>query len=424
MRYNTYKFLTSFFAPLVGLWLRYRLWRGKEDKARFGERFGFSKLTRPEGVLLWIHAASVGEANSVLPLLAQMETRFPEVKILLTTGTVSSAKLIAARNLKNVIHQYIPVDTPEAVARFLRRWRPDIGFWVESELWPNLVISARTRGCFMVIINGRMSPRSFDSWQKRGLLMIYQMLQCFEVVFAQSEADAQRFRALGAQDSRFFGNIKYDALPLSCEEAVLFALKQQINSRPAWLAASTHADEELQIAQAHTILAKTYPNLLTIIAPRHPQRGAEIAIKLAKFGNVALRSRGDKIGADTKFYIADTLGELGLFYRLCEIVFMGGSLVERGGQNPIEPIRLRCVIIAGTHTENFKDIYTEMANLGIYAAVRDAHELAAQVHSFMQNSEEIIKRQTISKEWLNSKSGAISRIVNTLAPIFAPVEQS
>jgi len=434
MKYSTYRFLTSLFSSWIGLWLRFRLARGKEDGTRFPERFGYSKHKRPDGVLVWIHAASVGETNSVLPLISDIQTRFLDVRILLTTGTVTSARLVAnlqtKEQLKNVMHQYAPIDTPEAVNRFLRHFRPDIGFWVESELWPNLVVSARERGCFMIIVNGRMSMRSFASWQKRALQMIMQMMNCFEVVFAQSEDDAQRFRALGAKDVRMVGNIKYDALALACDEAALLDLQQKVENRPLWLAASTHADEEIQIAQAHAIISKSYPDLLTIIAPRHPQRGAEIAAKIAKYGKVSLRSHsggmGDELTEKTNFYIANTLGELGLFYRLCEIVFMGGSLVAHGGQNPLEPLRLRCAILAGAHTENFAEMYAEMEKLEICERVRNsqnsAQELAAKVVHLLQNPDELTTKQVVSKEWLKSKSGAIMRMLNILAPIFAPVE--
>lgn len=426
MQYNTYRTLTSLFSPVIGWWLRLRLLRGKEDRGRFPERFGYTKHKRPEGVLVWVHAASVGEVNSVLPLIALLQEHFPHVGILLTSGTVSSARLVESYQQKgmlaNVFHQYAPVDTPESVNRFFRNFRPDIGFWVESELWPNLVVTARARGCFMVIINGRMSQRSFDSWQARALSMMLQMMACFEVVFAQSEADAQRFRALGAKDTRVFGNIKYDAMPLACNESELFALQQKIGSRPVWLAASTHENEELIAAQAHKILSNKYPDLLTIIAPRHPPRGAELAAKLAKYGKVAQRSRGEQIDAKTDFYLADTLGELGIFYRLCEVVFMGGSIAERGGQNPLEPLRLRCAIIAGKHTQNFAEMYNELDKLDICQRVADANELAMKIDGFFQHPDALTAKQAISKEWLTAKSGATARIVSLLAPIFAPID--
>ncbi len=423
MRYKTYKIITSVLSPLVGLWLRIRLLKGKESKERFRERFGFTKIPRPKGTLVWMHAASVGEANSVLLLIEQLQSHFPDVHILLTTGTVTSAKLIEKRTPKNVVHQFVPVDTQEATNRFLRHWRPDIGFWVESELWPNLVMNAKARGCFMLIINGRMSVRSYNSWQKHALLMMFDMLNCFELVFVQSDEDAQRFRALGAKDVRCLGNLKYDALPLPCNEADLFSLQQAIGMRPVWLAASTHANEEEQLLKTHNILASTYPNLLTIIVPRHPERGEEISGILSTHGKVALRSRGDKITPETKFYVADTLGELGLFYRLSEIVFMGGSLITHGGQNPLEAARLRCCILTGTHTDNFSDIYSEMEKLSICIRVQNTTDLATQIDRLIRSSDDLTKMQMLTKEWLRNKGGTASKIIDVIAPIFTPVKK-
>lgn len=420
MRYNTYRNLTSIFSPLIALYLRFRLMRGKEDGGRFKERFGHSGISRPPGILLWIHAASVGEANSVLYLIEQLKSRFPDINILLTTGTVTSARLIQKRGLRGVIHQFVPVDTDEATTRFLRHWRPDIGLWVESELWPNLVINARAWGCFLVVINGRMSMRSYKKWQERAALMAFQVLSSFELVFAQTEDDAQRFRALGAKNVRYVGNLKYDADALPCNETDLFVLQQQVGLRPLWFAASTHANEEGKLAEAHKILSEKHKDLLTIIAPRHPERGGEIEQQLAKYGNVALRSRGDKIRKNTGFYIADTLGELGLFYRLCEIIFIGGSLIEHGGHNPLEAARLRCCVITGPHTENFADMYAEMEKLSICIRVRSAGELAGKIDSLMQDSDELTRMQMLAKEWLRSKSGATTRILDTLSPIFVP----
>lgn len=418
--YKIYNIATFVFLPLIKLWLRVRLLQGKENKARFSERFGLSRLPRPQGTLLWIHAASVGEVNSVWLLIEKLQERFPDVHILLTTGTVTSAQLVEKRQLKNVIHQFVPVDTMEATTSFLRHWKPDVGFWVESELWPNLVMNARKWGCFMVIINGRMSVKSYLSWQNHALLMIFNMLNCFELVFAQSEDDGQRFRALGAKEVRFVGNLKYDAEPLTCREVDLFALQQEIGNRPVWLAASTHDNEEEQLIATHRLLATKHSEILTIIAPRHPSRGAEIEKTLSACGKVALRSRADKIKNDTNFYVADTLGELGLFYRLSEIVFMGGSLIPHGGQNPLEPTRLRSCVLTGEHTHNFSDMYAEMEKLGICIRVRSAGELAGQIEKLMENHDLITQMQMLTREWLRVKSGAADKMIEILSPIFAP----
>jgi 3-deoxy-D-manno-octulosonic-acid transferase len=422
MRFRTYQILSDFLEPALHLWLRVRMSKGKEDRARFGERFGRPGKARPQGVLVWIHAASVGEANSVLPLIGQMRERFPHVQLLLTTGTVTSAQLMASRLPAGVIHQYVPIDTPESVRKFLRHWKPDIGFWIESEFWPNLVITARKRGCFMVVVNGRMSERSYEGWQRWAPTIMFDMMRCFEVGFAQSEADAQRLRALGLRDVRTPGNIKYDGQVLPCDEAQLLELQRMIGERPVWLAASTHPGEEELIREAHALLAATRPNLLTVIVPRHPKRGGEIAALLANHGEVALRSKDQPITTSTRFYVADTLGELGLFYRACEIVFMGGSLVKHGGQNPLEPARLRCAILTGPHTHNFAVITEEMEKLGALLRVQNSAQLAAQVDRLLRSPEQQIALQSVCTQWLKGKDGASARILDALSPIFVPLE--
>ncbi len=375
---KAYATLTSVLAPLITLWLWVRRLSGKEDPKRMRERFGFASRPRPAGALLWLHAASVGEANSVLPLIDQLRERFPMFNILLTTGTVTSAQLMARRLPKDVIHQYVPVDTPQATARFMRHWMPDFAFWVESEFWPNLVLEANRSQCFMGVINARMSDRSFKSWDKYPAL-ISAIIGAFDCVFAQSDKDATRFRALGARQVTNTGNLKYDALMLTCDEGELIRLTSAIGARPVWLAASTHPGEEEMIASAHTAIAAKHPGLLTIIAPRHPNRGPEITAALAKY-RVGVRSRKDAIAPDSEIYIADTLGELGLFYRLSETVFMGGSLVKHGGQNPLEPARLSCAIVTGPYVHNFADIYQEMEKTGAAITVKNADALAAKNH--------------------------------------------
>lgn len=421
MRYSFYRFATDLLSPLVTGWLLWRRACGKEDRARFSERFGHPSQPRPEGTLLWLHAASVGEANSVLLLIERLRARFPAINLLLTTGTVTSAQLMQKRLPPQVIHQFAPVDTPAATQRFLRHWKPDIAFWVESEFWPNLVMAARARGCFMTVINGRMSRRSYRGWQRWGTRMMFDMMSCFEVAFAQSEDDGLRLRALGLYDVRYEGNLKFDADLLPCDEAVLFSLQQTLGNRPAWLAASTHDGEEALVAQAHTQLSATQPNLLTIVVPRHPQRGGAIAQLLANHGTVGLRSRGDTITPGTQFYIADTLGELGLFYRLCDIVFIGGSLVPHGGQNPLEAARLRCAVLTGPHTHNFADMVEDMQNAGALLRVGNAAQLADTVGKLITHPDDIAQLQIITRRWLADKGGAAERILNTLAPIFVPV---
>lgn len=413
-----YKIITTCAAPLMPLWLKLRALRGKEDAGRINERFGTSSYGRPPGKLLWIHASSVGEANSVLALINQTKKRFPSLNILLTTGTVTSAALMKQRLPAGVLHQFAPIDTPQATERFMRHWLPDVVWFVESELWPNLIDTAKRYFCLMALINARMSERSFHNWKK------YQnvanaLLSSFQLCFAQSEQDAGRLRALGARKVMVTGNLKYDAPLLPCDESELLTMKTALAGRTLWLAASTHPGEEKMVAEAHQKLSKMHPDLLTVIVPRHPERGDNIARELQAYGGVALRSKKETITRDTAFYIADTLGELGLFYRLCEVAFMGGSLIKHGGQNPLEPAQLACAILTGPHTHNFRDITIEMVAHRAVIVVKDAVQLATSLHDLLSNTARRSEYQANAKNFTTQKSGSSQFILDIFAPVFA-----
>ena len=413
---RSYRLITGIVAPLLPLWLYVRKLRGKEDAQRLRERFGYASKLRPKGTLVWLHAASVGESTSVLVLIEKIREKYPNIHLLLTTGTVTSAKLMQKRLPGDVIHQYVPIDTPAATRRFIYHWRPDIAFWVESELWPNLVMEANEAESFMGIINGRMSEKSFAGWQKRPGI-IRPMMSAFNIVFAQTQGDGKRFATLGTKDVRCVGNLKYDAAYLPCNEEDLITLQQATAGRKLWLAASTHPGEEMLIAKAHELLRTDNPDVLIIIVPRHPQRGMEIA---ANIPGALLRSQSKTITADTQIYIADTLGELGLFYRLCEIVFMGGSLVKHGGQNPLEPGRLSCAILTGPYTHNFAEIYEDMEKAGACARSQNAGMLAAQVNSLLNDASIRGHMQSTVKKWMEGKGGTADRLMEMLEPVFNP----
>ena len=414
-----YRIITFILTPAVPFWLTWRKWNKKEDRARIRERYGVPAYPRPEGLLIWLHAASVGEANSLLTFIARVRERFPDVKLLITTGTVTSANLMRKRLPLGVIHQYVPVDTPEATMRFIRHWKPDIAFWVESELWPNLIYSAKSYYCFMGIINGRMSQKSHDFWLKCPGL-IHQMLGSFSIIFPQTDKDAERLISLGVKPRNIVnaGNLKYDGAELPFKEEELFAINDLIGTRDRWLAASTHPGEEELVAQAHKLLSATRPDLLTIVIPRHASRGAQVAEILRKHGNVAQRSKGEKITRETNFYVADTMGELGLFYRLSEVVFMGGSLVPHGGQNPLEPARLSCAVLMGPHTQNFADMYQEMEIVGAALRVPAPEQLAVQADLLLSDEKKRTQMQTVMRSWIESKGGVTAKLLDTLAPIF------
>jgi 3-deoxy-D-manno-octulosonic-acid transferase len=354
-----YRFLTVMLSPFIHLYLLYRKKRRKEDSQRLRERFGYPSISRPREQLLWIHAASVGESLSVLPLLHRLAELYPTLHLLITTGTVTSAKMIAAKLPDNCYHQYIPVDVPSVVDRFLAYWKPDLALWVESELWPNLVTKAAGY-CPLILLNARISERSFRFW-KRHHLLSGTMLRCFSLFLPQSQRDARHLQELGAQAIGTIANLKYYSLPLPASDKELQLLTTQLAGRVVWVAASTHGDEEMQFGAIYQQLKQQFPQLITIIIPRHANRGHDITRQLSGLGlQVACRSLQEVITPATDVYVADTMGELGLFYRLASVVCLGGSFVAHGGQNPLEAARLGCAIISGPHYHNFTEIYHEL----------------------------------------------------------------
>src|SRR5882757_4959367 len=362
MTLRVYRRLSAAVMPLAPALIKRRLKQGKEDPARVGERRGVSRDVRPQGPLVWIHGASVGEVLAAVALIERL--RALNLRILLTSGTVTSAAIVAKRFPADVIHQYVPYDSPRYVTRFLDHWRPSLALFIESDLWPNLIISSAARRLPMVLINGRMSQRSFPRWQRvQGTISA--LLGKFDVCLAQSQTDADRFATLGSRNVVVTGNLKLDVPAPPADANKLDMLMSMTRGRPVVLAASTHPGEGEILTQTHRSLAGYFPGLLSVIVPRHPDRGEAIARMISASGlNPTLRSHEDLPTATTDIYVADTMGELGLFYRLAPIVFMGGSLVEHGGQNPIEAIKLGASMIHGPHVFNFTDVYDALDAAG------------------------------------------------------------
>jgi 3-deoxy-D-manno-octulosonic-acid transferase len=372
-------------SPALRLLLRRRLRRGKEIAGRLAERRGIDSTPRPAGRLLWLHAASVGETVSILPVLAVLIARAPDLTVLLTTGTVTSAGLLTHRLEagleERVLHRFIPLDVPAWVARFLDHWRPDAAGFVESELWPNLLLACRRRGMPVMLVNARMSERSLAGWRRMpGLARA--VLGCFTCVQARSPSDAARLIALGASAVTAPGDLKFAAPKLPADPREVARMRAMVAGRPIWLAASTHPGEEALILAAHRALAPAHPGLLTIVVPRHPERGAEIA---AAAGDIALarRSLGDAPPGEG-VWLADTLAELGLWYRLAGIVFVGRSLLPPGGgQNPLEPARLGCAVAVGPQCGNFLEAVQVLEAAGALTRVADVAALVAWVDAML-----------------------------------------
>jgi 3-deoxy-D-manno-octulosonic-acid transferase len=397
-------------APL----LAWRLKRGKENAARLAERYGKASLPRTSGPLIWLHGASVGEMLAVIPLIEHI--RAQNFAVLVTSGTVTSAALAEQRLPAGAVHQFIPLDAPQFVGRFLDHWRPDLALFVESDLWPNLILAGADRGVPMILVNGRVSERSFGRWR---LLpgVIAALLQRFDLCLAQSNADGQRYSQLGAPRVDSIGNLKLDVPPPPVDQSALRKVHATVAARVVIAAASTHAGEEAAIIAAHRRLKATYPSLLTIIAPRHPERGPGIAEAASAAGlSVTLRSREDLPKPNVDIFVADTLGELGLIYRLAPTVFMGGSLASHGGQNPIEAIRLGAAVVHGPHVWNFAEIYAALDAAQGAEQIVDEDELTACLGRWLASS---ATRKAVADAGMltvGKLGGALERTLSVLEP--------
>jgi 3-deoxy-D-manno-octulosonic-acid transferase len=375
-----YRLATAVLEPLAPLALRWRAHNGKEDPRRIRERLGRTSLPRPEGPLVWLHGASVGESLSLLPLIDRIRTERPDVSVLVTSGTVTSAGLLAKRLPDGVIHQYAPVDGPLAVRRFLDHWRPDAGLFAESELWPNLIGDAHDRGVKLALVSARITAHSAEGWAKRPTAA-RKLLAAFGLILPQDKASAARLAALGGAPGPLL-NLKYVAVPLPFDPKTLKPLKAALASRrPIVLAASTHAGDEALIAQACP------PGPLLIIAVRHPNRGPAAADELRNLGrHVARRAAGDDLTAEADIYVADTLGEMGLWFALADVAVMGGAFTDGiGGHNPLEPARLDIPVISGPHAFNFADVYDGLQSADA-AIIASAEDLAAALSGLLADS--------------------------------------
>ncbi len=411
---QVYRLLTAAAAPLAPTLIAHRLKRGKEDPDRVAERYGQSKIERPSGPLVWVHGASVGELLTVIPLIDRIRER--EFNVLCTSGTVTSANLAAQRLPTGAVHQYVTLDAPRFVRRFFDHWQPDLALFVESDLWPNLITTSAKRGVPLILVNGRLSERSFKRW-RRVPGTIAALLRCFDLCLAQSAAHAERYRDLGAPRIVTTGNLKLDVPDPPADPDSLTALHAAAADRIIIAGASTHAGEETILIEAHRRLHHSFPRLLTFVAPRHPDRGPGICeIAHAAGLRARLRSRGELPRPDTDVYVADTVGELGLIYRLAPIVFVGGSLASHGGQNPIEPIKLGAAILHGPNVWNFAEIYAALDKAHGAEVVTDAGKLAVRVGALLKD---VAERDTVvaaARETVAALGGGLDRTLAAIEP--------
>ncbi|HEY8565539.1 MAG TPA: 3-deoxy-D-manno-octulosonic acid transferase [Beijerinckiaceae bacterium] len=415
-----YRIGLSLLEPAALGLLAWRRRRGKEDPARIGERRGIPGRLRPEGVpLVWVHGASLGETLAVLPVVERLAQQ--GLAVLVTSGTRTSAELVARRLPPGAAHQYVPLDVPRYVARFLDHWRPDLALFAESEIWPNMLLALDRRGIPRALLNARLSERSFARWQ-RFPDIAGSLLAGFALCLAQSEEDGRRLLRLGAPRVSVVGNLKFDAPAPPADPREVARLSGLVAGRPLWVAASTHPGEEAHLAAAHRALAPRHPRLLTIVAPRHPHRGDEVAGLAAAEGlTTAQRSRREDPHSGTDLYIADTVGELGLFYRLSPLVFMGGSLVPHGGQNPIEAAKLGSALLHGPHVHNFTAIFSTFDGAGGALEVPDGEGLTRALGDLLADPGLVRDMARAAGEVAAEQGGALERTLRAIDPLLPRV---
>ena len=407
--YNT--LIRTLYPLVIRSYIQKRIEIGKEDTKRFNERIGRPLKERPEGKLIWFHGASVRESVSMLPLINKLLETSDDTYVMVTTGTTTSADIMGKRLPERAFHQYIPIDNPAFTKRFVKHWQPDLVLWFESDFWPAMLSTIKKKNIPLVLVNGRISNKSFKRWQQFEFLS-KELLSCFTFCLGQSEEDAYRLRVLGAKESACLGNLKFAGLPIPIDENKKNTILSQTADRRIFCISSTHENEEYQLGRHFKELFSKHPETLILIAPRHPNRGPDIKKQIQDLGyTVALRSAKEEISAKTQVYIADTIGELGIWYDISPIVFIGGSLIPHGGQNFMEPSRMHDAVIVGPYMHNFTEAMqrAQKAN-GIIQAV-DAEEVISTVIQLLDNKDLLEAKQSLAYNWATGEAKVLDGIV-------------
>lgn len=413
LAFSLYRGTTTLLEPLVPLLLRRRAARGKEDPARLKERLGHSNVDRPEGPLVWLHGASVGETLSALPLIERLGRERPDLHVLVTSGTTTSAELLGSRLPAFALHQYAPVDTPNTVRRFLDHWRPDALILLEGELWPNLLTETKARGGGLALVSARFTEKTADGWRcLRGTAR--RILAGFDLVFPQDDASARRLSDLGASVTGL-ANLKLVGAPLGHDPVALAALRGAVSDRRVIVSASTHPGEERLTDSA---VASLPDRPLHLIAPRHPARADQIEAELILTGRaVARRSRGDPVQRSTDVYLADTLGELGLFFELADLILLGGGWAEGvGGHNPLEPARSGKAVLSGPSVSNWATVFETLAADQAVEIVA-ADDLAPALARLYSGPREVAAMGQRARRFATRQTDVLDRLWHHLSPL-------
>lgn len=417
--HQMYRVLTFCVRPFLPVYLHQRAHKGKEVKARLLERYGCASRARPVGKVIWVHGASVGETLSALPLLRRLKDLNPEITLLVTSGTVTSAQLLDKQLPEGAIHQFVPLDTTAYAKRFLDHWQPDAVLWIESDLWPILLGEVKRRSLPACLLNARMTARSARRWQHPVLRgWVKDILSTFALVLAQSRDMAQRFTELGASTVHLAGNLKFTAPVLPANAGILDGLQVAMGDRPRWLMASTHAGEEAIALAVHSKLKERWPTLLTLIVPRHPVRAPDI-LALMKDCKVAQRSQNQRIEPGTDIYLADTMGELGIFYRAAPIACVGASFTPKGGHNPIEPAQCGCAVLCGPDMSNITDIAEALSEAGVLTRCQTSDDLAQAVAALLEDPARLERIRQLALDSTAHPDAVLTAILTELSPHLA-----
>ena len=412
--YQFYRGISALAAPLIWRRVSAKLAREGVPENRRRERLGHATEDRPDGRLIWFHAASVGESLSILTLADRLMTRMPGAQALITSGTASSAEILSKRMPEGCRHQFAPLDNRAALRRFLDHWRPDAGIFVESEIWPQMLVEAQSRGLKLALVNARMSRTSLKNWARFDHTARY-LLSLFSLIRTQDQATCDGLLALGADPATtaLGPNLKSTAAPLPVDPDALVALADALDG-PLWLAASTHEGEEKQVLKAHLEARKTHPDLRLILAPRHVERAEAIAEEIRAQGLTLARRGAGEAPGDADVYLADTLGEMGLWFSLAPVVFIGGTFGPAGGHNPYEPAQFGVPMIAGPRYANFTDVYAEFEAAAALDIVKKPKELGRQVAALLSNPLEAAEKGSAARAIVSRQSSALDDLTELL----------
>ena len=416
--YFWYRFFTYLFYPFAPIYLYFRKIRKKEDSISYREKLSKIEISREEGFLIWFHVASVGEAMSILPLIESCMEEKKINKILLTSITLSSGKILKKRFNQNakVIHQFLPLDISVWTSKFLEHWKPNLSIFIDSEIWPNLISQISEKKIPLLLINARITKKSFKRW-KLIISFAKKIFEKFDLCIVSNKESENFLKILGAKNIKNYGNLKFSNIKNDLNKKLDSDFLNKIKNRKIWCAASTHPTEEILCARSHLKIKESYNNILTIIIPRHIDRIEKIQKELSNLNlKIVLYSKLNQIDINTDILLIDTYGEASIFYNISKYVFVGKStiksLIMDSGQNPIEPARLGCKIFHGPNVSNFVEIYEYLRTLGVTKQVNNSNELSISlIEEFEENKGE---KSNIKEEIHNYGQNILNNVIEEL----------